>query len=335
MILRFAHPHVLWLLLLLPLWLWARCSPKLRATLHFPSAELFRNLPRSTAERLHPLLHAFAFLGLLLLTLALARPQTGLRREQVHADTVDIVLAVDASTSMRAVDLTEDGNDERNRLDAVKEVADTFIKARKGDRIGLIAFARMPYTVSPLTLDKGWLLQRLKDLEIGELPDGTAVGSALASAVNRLRDSEVKSKVVVLLTDGVNNAGDIEPLQAAKLAESLDVRVYTIGAGAEGLVKYPQTDLFGRTVYQQVRIPIDVDMLTEVAQTTGGRFFRARDNDELEEVFKEIDKLERTEIELTEYTRYTEQFQWFAAAGLGLLMLERLLAAGRLGRATA
>ncbi|MDA3874774.1 MAG: VWA domain-containing protein [Kiritimatiellae bacterium] len=331
MILRFAHPWFLLLLLVVPLWLWVRVSTRFRTALHFPSLAKLKILPDSKARRFHPLLHVLATLALILLIMGLARPQSGLRQRTVTSETIDMVLAIDTSTSMNAIDFSE--AEEKNRLEVVIEVAEDFIGAREADRIGLIAFAAMPYTKSPLTLDHAWLGDRLRELKTGELPDGTAIGSALASAVNRLRNSEAESKVVILLTDGISNTGDMDPLKAATLAEEVGVRVYTIGAGAEGPVRFPVQDMFGRSGYRQVEIPIDVEALTRIAETTGGRFFRARDTDELENVFSEIDELERTEIDLTEYTLYTEQFHWLVAGGLGLFLLERILAAGRLGRA--
>lgn len=330
MIFRFAHPWMLLALLALPLWAWIRLSPRFHAALNFPSAALLRKVPSSAARRFHPFLHALAGLGLTLLILALARPQSGLQRREVKTDTLDIVLALDTSTSMNAVD---PGNgDDRNRLEVVKEVATTFVKARELDRMGLIAFAAMPFTKCPPTLDHGWLIDRIAELRTGELPDGTAVGSALASAVNRLRDSDTSSKVIILLTDGVNNAGDIAPLDAAPLAKELGIRVYTIAAGSDGPVRVPVQTMFGQTMYRTTRIPIDTETLTRIAEMTGGRFFHAEDEDELKQVFREIDELERTEVELTEYTLFTERFFWFAAAGLGLICLERFLSTVRFGR---
>jgi len=332
---RFEHPWFLALLLLLPLWVWADLTRKLRIRYHYPSIDSLRSLPVTWARRLHPLPGLLIVVGVTLLILALARPQTGLQERRVTSDTVDILLVLDTSTSMRAIDLNETDTNEKSRLDVVKQVAADFIEAREGDRMGLIAFAAQPYTVSPLTLDRGWLTERLKELESGTLPDGTAVGSALVSAVNRLRDSEADSKLVVLLTDGISNAGDIEPLNAAPLAEALDIKVYTIGAGSSGLVRLPMTDFFGRTVYRNVQIPIDTDTLEEIAEITGGRFFRAENRESLEEVFEEIDELERTEVELSEYTLYSEHFPLILAAGLGLLLAGRLLASTRIGRVTA
>ncbi len=334
MITRFASPWAFSLLALLPLWLWTRITPRLRAALHFPDPSALRALPRSLAVRLQPLLHVLAALGMGLLTTALARPQSGLTQRRVTTDTLDIVLAFDVSTSMEAVDFSEPDR-ERNRLEVVRDVAARFVEGRPGDRIGLIAFAGMPYTFSPLTLDHGWLLGRLASLRTNELPDGTAIGSGLASAVNRLRPSVAKSRLVILLTDGIHNAGDITPMQAAELAASLDIKLYVIGAGSEGPVLRPVTDPFGRRIYRRELMPIDDEALTRLAETAGGRYFRARDAAELREIFEEIDTLERTEIEMTEYTQYDELFVPFAAAGLALLLLERLLASSRLGRVLA
>lgn len=333
MIFRFAHPWFLLALLALPLWAWIRCSSRFHPALNFPSASLLRDLPSTAVRQFHPVLHLISGTGLTLLILALARPQTGLQRREVNTDTLDIVIALDTSTSMRAID---PGNeDDRNRLDAVKEVARRFVEARDLDRIGLIAFAAMPFTKCPPTLDHDWLQDRIQELETGELPDGTAIGNALASAVNRLRDSETESKVIILLTDGVNSAGDIAPLDAAPLAAELGIRVYTIAAGSDGLVRVPVQTMFGQTMYRQTRIPVDTETLSRIAEITGGQFYRAEDEQELEQVFAEIDELERTEIELTEYTLYSEKFLWFALSGLGCLVLERLLSAGRFGRALA
>ena len=333
MILRLAHPWFLMALFLIPLWLWVKINPRFRNSLHFPSTRLLKSLPVSKAQRFHPLLYLLSTIGWVALVFALARPQSGLLQRTVTTDTVDIILAIDSSTSMEAIDLGE--NDNQNRLEAVKKVAEDFIKARPADRIGLIDFAGMPYTRAPLILDHEWLLSRLQELKTGDLPDGTAIGSALVSAINRLKKSEAESKLIVLLTDGVSNAGDIEPLDAAPLAADLGIRVYTIGAGADGPVRYPFPDMFGRKGFRQIDIPIDTQTLSRIAEITDGRFFRARDGKELEAVFKEIDELERTEIELNEFTLYSERFHWFALAGLSLLLLERLLSAGRLGRALA
>lgn len=333
MIFRFAHPWFLLTLALLPFWIWVRVSPRFHNALHFPTNTWLRELPASAVRKFHPFLHVIGFLGFLGLILALARPQTGLMRREVITDTVDIILTLDTSTSMRAID---PGNpDNKNRLEAVKEVAAAFVEGRELDRIGLIAFAAMPFTKCPPTLDHPWLLDRISELETGELPDGTAIGTALTSAINRLKDAETSSKIIILLSDGTNTTGDIAPLDAAPLAAELGIKVYTIAAGSDGPVRVPVQDMFGQSYYRTTRIPVDTETLSRIAEITGGTFFRAEDAGELEKVFAEIDELERTEIELTEYTLYTEHFLWFAAVGLSLICLERLLSAGRFGRVLA
>jgi len=332
---RLADPGFLVLLLALPALAWAECSPRLRTALHYSQGATLAALPRTWAQRLHRLPLALRLIGLALLVFALARPQKGLEESRVETETVDIVLAVDTSTSMEAIDFSV-GSQTQNRLQASLAVMEQFIRARKGDRIGLIAFSALPYTLSPLTLDHAWLLQRLGTVDTRMMnEDGTAIGTALASAVNRLRESEAETKIVVLLTDGMNNAGDITPLNAARLAASLGIRVYTVGAGSEGPVRIPATDLFGRTTYVQRNIPIDEATLRRIAELTHARYFRARDFNELQAVYQEIDKLERTKIEVEQYTSYEERFLPFALAGLVLLCLDRLLSAGRLGRVLA
>ena len=328
---RFAHPWFLLLLLLIPLWLWARLTHRLLPALHFPRSQALDNLPVSWPQRLHWLPHVLANVGLTLLIVAMARPQLGMQQRTVQAETIDIVLVIDVSTSMEAVDFATDGN-MNNRLDAVKEVARDFIAAREGDRIGLIAFAGQPYTMSPLTRDHNWLLQRVDDLDTRKMPDGTAIGTAIASAVNRLRDSDADTRLILLLTDGINNAGDITPRNAAQLAAKMDFRTYVIGAGSTGPVRFPFRDPFGRTIYRDVHIPIDDAAMTEIADITGGRYWRVRDMEEMQAGFAEFDQMERTEIELTEYTLFEERFHLFALPGLALLLLERLLSATRLGR---
>ena len=328
---RFAHPWFLVLLLLIPLWLWARMSYRLLPALHFPRAQSLEGLPRSWPRRLYWLLPVMANIGFTLLIIAMARPQRGIQERTIQAETMDIVLVIDVSTSMEAIDFATEGN-RNNRLDAVKEVARDFIAGREGDRLGLIAFSGQPYTMSPLTRDHDWLLQRVDDLATRQMPDGTAIGTALASAVNRLRDSDADTRLILLLTDGINNTGDISPRNAAQLAAKYGFRTYVIGAGSTGPVDFPFRDPFGRTIYRQVNIPIDDAAMEEIAEITGGRYWRVQDMEEMQLGFAEIDELERSEIELTEYTLFEEQFYLFAFPGAILLLLERLLSATRLGR---
>ncbi len=328
----FRYPWLLLLTLLIPAVLYLRYGWKrLRAPVRFSGVQQLSNIGTGWAVALRPLLPACFGIGLVLLVVGLARPQRGLGQHRIHTEGVDIVLLVDVSPSMAAIDFSE-GNREVNRLDATKRIADQFIRARRDDRIGLVAFAALPYSIAPLTLDHGWLITQLERLQTGDLGDATGIGMGLASAVNRLRESEAKSKIVILLTDGVNNTGDISPENAALAAKALGIKVYTIGAGSSGISRIPIRDPFGGTRYIQQRNDIDEASLTRVAELTGGLYFRATDMASLSRTFKEIDKLEKTEIEVEQYTRYDERFQPFIIAGVALLALEQLLGLARLER---
>ncbi len=322
----FDYPWVLLLLLLAPVLAWLRERRPGRAGMRFSDTRLLTRLPRSWAVHAVRLLPILYGAGLALLVVAAARPRIGLEESRVKTDVVDIVLLVDVSTSMRAEDLSAAGR-RMNRLDASKRVIREFVEKRAGDRIAIVSFAALPYTVAPLTLDHGWLLQQLDRLKTGMLEDGTAIGSAIASAVNRLRDSEAESKLVVLLTDGVNNAGDLSPENAARAAEALGIKVYTVGAGTSGIVP---VRIRGHVVNQYSEI--DAETLQRVSDITGARFFRATDFDALRDIYAEIDEMERTEIDIEEYRRFEERFAGFAAAGLVLLLLEKLLSLTRLRR---
>jgi Ca-activated chloride channel family protein len=212
-----------------------------------------------------------------------------------------------------------------NRIDIVKDAVRDFIKARSNDRIGLVTFAARAYTVCPLTLDYNWLLGNIDRIRAGMIEDGTAIGSGIASSLNRLKDTKAKSKVIVLLTDGRNNAGKISPLIAAEAASALKVKIYTIGAGSKGLVPYPVKDMFGRTVYQPVEADVDEATLTKIAEITGGKFFRATDAQSLKNIYKEIDQLEKSPIEYKGYLEYNEVFRSFRIPGLVFLLLEIVL----------
>jgi Ca-activated chloride channel family protein len=329
---RLAYPLLLLLWLAVPLLVFIRYWPRRRPALTFSDSRLLAGLPTSWAMHARRLLPVLYGIGLALLVLAIARPQKGLQESRVRTEAVDIVLLVDVSTSMRAEDLGSGVNRNMNRLDAAKEVIRTFVEERPEDRIGMVAFAALPYTVSPLTLDHGWLIKRMEDLRTGMLEDGTAIGDALASAINRLRDSEAKSKLVILLTDGVNNMGSLSPDNAAQAAKALDIKVYTVGAGAPGLVRFPVQDPFGGTRYVRQRSEIDEATLKTIADTTGGLYFRATNLRELEKIYQQIDEMEKTEIEVEKFTRYEERFMPVLMAALLLLGLERVLALTRLGR---
>lgn len=258
---------------------------------------------------------------LLLLVLALARPQARQEADKVRSEGIAIVLALDVSTSMLAEDFRLEGK-RVNRLEAVKDVARDFIRGRDNDTIGIVVFAGRAYSLCPLTLDYGWLLKNLARIKIGMIEDGTAVGSGLASALNRLKDNPARSKVVILLTDGRNNAGDISPQTAAEAARALKVKVYTIGAGTKGLAPYPAKDFFGNRVYQPMPVDIDEDTLIKISADTDGRYFRATDTKSLREIYKEIDRMEKAPIEEQGYVEHKELFGRFLFAGLILLLLE-------------
>ena len=260
----------------------------------------------------------------LLFVLALAQPRIPLGETKVRTEGIDIVLTIDSSGSMLAEDF-KIGRLRQNRLEVVKKVVEQFIKERKNDRIGMIAFAARAYTVCPLTLDHPWLIKNLARIKIGAIEDGTAIGSAISSSLNRLKDNQAKSKIIILLTDGINNAGRISPLTAAEVARALGIKIYTIGAGTKGLAPYPMQGLWGEKIYQNVKIEIDEDMLKEVARISGGKYFRATDTKSLEKIYQEIDSLEKTPIEEAGFQEYKELFPLLVIWGLIILALEIIL----------
>jgi Ca-activated chloride channel family protein len=231
------------------------------------------------------------------------------------------MLVLDVSRSMLAEDFTI-GSQRANRLEAVRQVTQRFIEERPNDRIGLVAFAGRPYLVSPLTLDHDWLIKNLDRVQIGLVEDGTAIGSAIASGANRLKNKDSKTKLIVLLTDGDNNAGKVMPLTAAEAAKALGVRIYTIGAGTRGNAPYPVTGPFGQTRYQSIPVQFDENVLRQIASISGGEYFRATDTRSLNEIFAEIDKLEKSTIEVEKITQYEDLFPWFIMAGLAFLFVE-------------
>lgn len=263
-------------------------------------------------------------LALVFFLIALAGPQQVLDATPHKADGIDIILAIDASGSMAAEDFKIDGT-RVNRLAAVKRVVHDFIQKRDSDRIGLVVFSQFAYTVCPLTLDKEWLLDNLDRIHLGMMEDGTAIGSALASSVARLKGSSAKSRIVILLTDGINNAGKVAPLEAAKIAQALHVRVYAIGAGSKGPVPFPIQDFWGRRAYQNVEINLDEATLKEIAAVTQGKYFWAMDADSLRSVYAEIDKMEKSDIQQTGYREYRQLFPLFLVIALVLLWGEIIL----------
>ena len=292
--------------------------------IRFSSKQLVARLPVSWKLRLRNLPVILRGIVLALFLAALAGPRSILKQTIHESEGIDIVLAIDASGSMAAEDFTIGGR-RYNRLDVVKNVVREFIANRGGDKIGLITFAGLAYTVCPLTTDYAWVTTNLERIRLGMIKDGTAIGSAINSSLTRLKNSEAKSKVVILLTDGVNNAGEVDPLTAARAAQALGVKIYTIGAGAKGFAPFPVQDIFGRKVYQQVQIDIDEKLLQEIAQVTGGTYFRATDTESLRAIYSAIDELEKTRIEQAGYREYKEWFVEVLLLALGVLMIEIVL----------
>ncbi len=318
---EFANPKLLWLLLLVPaliLWYVLR-HKKQEAALSFSYLNGFVELPKTWKAYLRHLLIALKIAALSLLIVALARPQSSSTNSTSNIEGIDIVMAMDVSGSMLARDLKPD------RLSAAKRVASDFVIDRPGDRMGLVIFSGETFTQVPLTTDHGVMLSMLAEMKNGLIDDGTAIGDGLATSINRLKDSEAVSKVIILLTDGMNNAGSVDPYTAAEMAKLYGIRVYTIGVGTYGTAPYPMQSPFGGTVIQQVKVEIDEKLLTTIANSTGGKYFRANNNQKLDEIYQEIDKLERSKIEVTEFRRLHEEFYPFVALALALLLMEFLL----------
>jgi len=316
-----------WVLIFIPIVLglayFFRQSNK-QPSFKFSSVSIAKGLSKGAKIYLSQRLFVLRLLAILFFLLALAGPRKILEQARYKTEGIDIILAIDVSGSMAAEDFKINGK-RVNRLEVVKNVVEEFISKRTNDRIGVVAFARFAYTVCPLTFDQDWLLTNLDRIKLGLIEDGTAIGSAIASSVARLRDSRAKSKIIILLTDGVNNAGKIQPETAAKMAQALGIRVYTIGAGTKGIVPFPVTDVWGRHGYQNVQIDLDDKSLKMIAQTTGAKFFEATDTDSLRKVYGEIDKMEKVEIFQTGYKRYDPLFWIFLLLGLGILLLEVIL----------
>ncbi|RME42833.1 MAG: VWA domain-containing protein [Deltaproteobacteria bacterium] len=329
MTIRFEDP---WVLLAIPLVLagmilYDRKRRGGTARLRFSNIAPLKDLPPSPALLYRKVLLFLRIVAMLLLLLAMARPQAGRKGTEVMTEGIDIFLVLDTSGSMQALDFDPNLRDRNdvNRLEVVKKVVKDFIKGRSSDRIGMIVFGEEAFTQCPLTLDHGILLSFLDLVEINMAGNATAIGNALATGVRRLKDSPSKSKVIILLTDGRNNAGHISPLQAADLAKTFGIKTYTIGAGTEGKAPFRARGLFGPSlVYQPV--DLDADVLRKIAERTGGKFFRATDPKTLRAVYEEIDRLEKTETKVKEYLEYSEVFGRFAIPGLLLLLLEIVLA---------
>ena len=313
---RFEDPHFLFLILAIPALVYVYARRRRSGAIRYSDVESLRQSDvRRTGRRRHALF-ALRVLALATLIVAFSRPQTGVTSETLSAEGIDIVLAIDVSSSMLAEDL------EPNRLEAAKAVAAEFVEGRRNDRIGLVVFAGEAFTQVPLTLDYSVVTDLLGQMEVGMIEDGTAVGMGLATAVKRLQASDAESQVVVLLTDGRNNTGEIGPVTAGQMAQALGVRVYTIGAGSQGMARVPIDDRLRGRRYVTVEVDIDEASLQEVAETTGGRYFRATNREGLGQIYEEIDALETTEIEVQNFTSYGELFHYPLAAGLLILLLE-------------
>ena len=318
---KFANPYLLWLLALLVPMVAYYIYRTLQggAAIRISTVAGARNAPRTLRYWLRHVPFILRGMAVALIIVALARPQDVEEQSRTNAEGIDIMLAIDISSSMLARDFEPD------RLTSAKEVAAEFVADRYGDRIGLALFAGESFTQSPLTTDKGTLQTLLMRLRSGIIEDGTAIGNGLATAINRLRESEAKSKVIILLTDGVNNRGEIAPLMAANIAADMGIKVYTIGVGTRGKAPYPAVDMFGNMVFQMMDVEIDEQTLEQIAKTTGGRYFRATDHDKLKSIYDEINSLEKSKVEITDLTIYHERFLPLLLLAIGLLVAEFLL----------
>lgn len=316
----FANPKLLWGLLIVPaiiVWYIFR-HKKQEAAVRYSDMTSFDTLPKSWKVYARHLLFALKMAALALLIVAMARPQSTSQSQTSNIEGIDIILAQDISGSMLARDLKPD------RLEASKKVAAEFVEGRPTDRMGLVVFAGESFTQVPLTTDHTVMQNMLKELKTGMIDDGTAIGDGLATAINRLKDSEAISKVIILLTDGLNNSGSVDPYTAADMAKIFGIRVYTIGVGSYGTAPFPVQTMFG-VQYQQMKVEIDERLLTTIAVKSGGKYYRATSNQRLSEIYDEIDKLERSKIEVTEFRHLHEEFYPLVAWAIALLLLEFIL----------
>jgi len=317
---KFANPEVLWLLLIIPFmvyWYWKK-NKKITPDLKYSSISMLKGASKTLRERLAHIPYFLRLFAIALLIIAIARPQNFRSGENIYTEGIDITVVLDISSSMLAEDFRP------NRLEAAKQVIDEFIQGRVTDKIGLVIFSRESFTQCPLTIDYNVLRNLLKDIKSGMIEDGTAIGTAIANGVNRLKDSKAKSKTMILLTDGVNTAGEIDPVSAAKIANAFGIRIYTIGVGTIGEAPYPFQTPFGRS-YQNVKVEIDEKLLERVAEITKGKYFRAINNNKLKEIYGEIDKLEKTRVEVYSYRTASELYYNWALAAFILLLIEFIL----------
>ena len=313
----FLYPWVLYFLLIIPLmiaWYVFR-GMKVQTSVKYSSLNIFKNVPSTIREKLRHIPFAVRLIAIGLLIVALARPQSFSSGENVTTEGIDIAMVLDISGSMLAEDLKP------NRLEAAKNVIDDFIKGRTSDRIGLVVFSRDAFTQCPLTIDYNVLRNLLMEIRSGMIEDGTAIGNAIANGINRLKDSDAKSKIIILVTDGVNNSGEVDPISAAEMAKTFGIRVYTIGVGTRGEAPYPVQTPFG-TRYQMVPVEIDEAVLQKISDITDGQYFRATNNSALREIYNKIDKLEKTKIEITSYKNASERYHKWLWGGLILLLVE-------------
>ncbi len=314
---EFANWWALFLLLIIPFMFYRywKKNHQLSPSAVFSSLKLFNDIPKSFKEKLVHLPVILRLISLALLIVAFARPQTFSFGENIYTEGIDIAIVLDISGSMLAEDLKP------NRLEAAKKVIDDFIKGRTSDKIGLVIFSGESFTQCPLTIDYSVLRNLLSEIRSGMIVDGTAIGNAIANGVNRLKDSQAKSKIMILLTDGVNNAGEIDPITAAQIAQKFGIRIYTVGVGTVGEAPYPFQTPFG-VRYQMVPVEIDENLLKQISNITGGKYFRATNNRKLVEIYDEIDKLEKTRVEVTSYRHAKELFFSWALIGFILLFVE-------------
>src|SRR5580658_11082683 len=319
----FAHPFVLLLLLLLPVLAWLKGKAGQASAFIYSSVDLVRPISGLRRSRAGAVLANLRWLALAVFIVALAQPRLPRGESHVKASGIDIVVCLDLSGSMRS----EDFGPGQSRIKLAKEVLGKFIDNRPNDRIGLVAFAKEAYIASPPTLDHDYLQHQLDRLDIGVIDErATAIGSALMTALNRIKDLKDKSKIVILMTDGENNSGKVSPLTAGDAAQALGVKVYTIGIGRQGTAPYPYRDQFGRMTTQDMAVDIDEDTLTKISQETHGKYYRADTADTLRKIYEDIDHLETTEVEVKKYQQFDEWFGQVAVAGLAVLLLEMILA---------
>ena len=313
----FAYSWILYFLFIIPLlvgwYIWQ--GRKKSSAITYSSLKIFKSVPKTFRERLRHLPFILRMIALAFLIIALARPQNFSAGQSINAEGIDIAIVLDISGSMLAEDFKP------NRLEAAKNVIDNFIQGRTTDRIGLVIFSREAFTQCPLTIDYSVLRNLLSDIKSGMITDGTAIGNAIANGVNRLRNSDAKSRVIILLTDGVNNAGEVDPVSAAEIAATFGIRIYTIGVGTRGEAPYPVQTPFGMR-YQMVPVEIDEVLLKKIANLTGGEYFRATNNRTLQEIYNKIDKMEKTKIEITSYKNAKELFASWMGIGFIFLLLE-------------